>query len=675
LTSVSNAHAKTPESTTEGYVDVCFGDLICSSSLAGCVGDDKEILRLSSETNAHIEKGNAYASAEETGYEWSICCTIPDPVIIPPTATIFDNLRWEDYTNVEITESYVGNTVKLVARTNLPVDTEVTFEIFEDDLIFDDEIRTGENALTGIVSAGVVETDWLITEEDLELTVGRDKFFFTVRETEGTETVSGADENIYLSISEDPDPDDDPPTVSITGDLIQGGVYFVDVPILFDQESFDAEGPIENYEWKVVTSGGVLDEEVDPNDASSESFTQTFENAGQRTITLRVTDSSGQISEEQLSILVLGSPGVFAFIDEPTHKQVVVVEDRSVPEDGILDYSVDINTKGSYFVSDSGTGVCPTLTCEAGSCPLETENVPVDCTPAGGEDFIVIDVPDPVGSLNILDFKWKTSLGTTFGGPGISSRSANFVSGSSQINDKWIELTLDDVVEAGEISIAEPETFRREFTLGQCVDEGDTFLVIDEEGSVIGFECRASEEGGDEFFCYGIPPDSPQSCAEILNEDDCNRDISVYLRDPLYVFDDDCKTGTNAEGNPVRCRCKWDLGGGSGGFEEQAQCRFVKTVEDIEGPVDENPCTLYSCTEDHEQTKCIDNRILISVDREFLAGTCGTTVDSGQCVDETFPIPCGLFSIELGFFDYIQFFITSIIIFVLYLFIYTRRKW
>ncbi|HLD55137.1 MAG TPA: hypothetical protein VJB35_02645, partial [Candidatus Nanoarchaeia archaeon] len=58
-----------------------------------------------------------------------------------------------------------------------------SFEIFEDDPAFDDEIRTGINAISGAfsnVGFGMVLGEWTITEEDYSKTNDYDGFYFTI---------------------------------------------------------------------------------------------------------------------------------------------------------------------------------------------------------------------------------------------------------------------------------------------------------------------------------------------------------------------------------------------------------------------------------------------------------------------------------------------------------------
>ncbi len=80
-----------------------------------------------------------------------------------------------------ITEAYIGEKVYLMVNNTGILNG--SFEIFEDDPAFDDEIRTGINAISGAfsnVGFGMVLGEWTITEEDYSKTNDYDGFYFTI---------------------------------------------------------------------------------------------------------------------------------------------------------------------------------------------------------------------------------------------------------------------------------------------------------------------------------------------------------------------------------------------------------------------------------------------------------------------------------------------------------------
>lgn len=65
-----NSHAEAPDHYSGDYnIPVCYGDLSCVSRNTECVGDEKEIVSLTSDSNAHLESRNV------NNYDIRICCT------------------------------------------------------------------------------------------------------------------------------------------------------------------------------------------------------------------------------------------------------------------------------------------------------------------------------------------------------------------------------------------------------------------------------------------------------------------------------------------------------------------------------------------------------------------------------------------------------------------------
>lgn len=69
LSGDTNAHAESPAKTTAGYRDICYGQLQCRYSTGNCLANEKCVVTLSSDTNAHIAECSATGS-----YSNKICC-------------------------------------------------------------------------------------------------------------------------------------------------------------------------------------------------------------------------------------------------------------------------------------------------------------------------------------------------------------------------------------------------------------------------------------------------------------------------------------------------------------------------------------------------------------------------------------------------------------------------
>ena len=111
--------------------------------------------------------------------------------------------------NLEISAN-VGSTIKMILNNSgLGMEEFVTFEIYEDDLINDEEIRTINkgNEIYGIfenIGYGIITIEWIITQEDYdaanELFADYDGFVFRINEHQSNElTIWLEDETFWCS--------------------------------------------------------------------------------------------------------------------------------------------------------------------------------------------------------------------------------------------------------------------------------------------------------------------------------------------------------------------------------------------------------------------------------------------------------------------------------------------
>ena len=169
LSSNTNAHAEIPNETTYS-TEVCYSDLNCISTTLDCgnTSSTLPVVSLSDSTNAHIGGiGN---------YSINICCSSASFVIVS------SDVYWSEDGTSEISGIDVvtgTTTVKLVFKNSgLAEGTEVSFDIWEDDLFLDDFIKT-INAT--IDSNGSAIAEWTIIFEDLEKTINDyEEFYFEV---------------------------------------------------------------------------------------------------------------------------------------------------------------------------------------------------------------------------------------------------------------------------------------------------------------------------------------------------------------------------------------------------------------------------------------------------------------------------------------------------------------
>ena len=166
LSSTTNAHAEITTETTYSN-NICYGDLSCISTSLDCINTPNplEIFSLSDFTNAQIGQIGDYGI--------NICCSIE--------IILLQQVRWTNSLDETINtiSIFVDTTsVKLVLENSgLSSGTVVNFDIFEDDLILDDFIRT----ITATVDInGKAVATWTITQADLDKTVDIDEFYFDV---------------------------------------------------------------------------------------------------------------------------------------------------------------------------------------------------------------------------------------------------------------------------------------------------------------------------------------------------------------------------------------------------------------------------------------------------------------------------------------------------------------
>ena len=752
LSGNTNAHAEGPGQNNLGYNDVCFGDLNCEEKTS-CLSGETEIVRLSSSTNAHLALG---ASGN---YGVRICCVTGGTII--GSGTEINSVEWRDFSDrkigVDVTgvsydvRSYVGNSVKLVAESDFSAGTVINFEIFEDDPLGDDDIRTGSNALTATTdSSGTAVAIWTISDTDIAN--GDDsgaelnpwEFYFIASKD------SSSLQSSVLEVENQADPDDENPDSEVgdgndtsddskgspgdpdfpggsckdaascncqngqpvcdgdsdddgeidngggggdgdldndgTDDVIvpvvvglyHKGIYYVNTPILFNgSASSDAESEID-FKWTINNKDGL--------EFSSEEkvFTYTFNSGGQRTITLRVTDSSGKSDEEQIAILVVDPTreGLLTFINDPFHKEIVTSSSLNV----------NYNAKHSYVVLLGGSecaGSDPyTISCVAGICPFASENTPnhASCEPGR--------IPVVNGATNLdwddIDFQWITESGISFGGAGDVAGVIAYGIESNSKNDKSLSLgvSYDDGSTVWE------ENHTRQFTLGQCVNNGGTFLSVNNgkisgESSTLsvngacvggdglsgtnddccpgGFTCREVEGI---TKCVGGGSEDPQVCEDYSDENACRNDaFNVKKLDPLW--DNECTDGIDSSGRVVKCECKWDSGG-------SGECGLAKEVisdPSVSDPIGIGrlPCSDYLCTYTYTQGECVNGFKEITVLSSYTEGTCGT--GSGECAEEgTRKIPCGRLNIELEFFGLENFIFSFALLILIYLIVFLKTK-
>ncbi len=173
-----NSHASNESDELVYNQQICYGNLQCvfdESEVNDCaMGDEAELIaRLFRSYNSHL------ATDDQMDYPVKLCCA---------------NVYWAGLDGRIITEADFGDTIYLVAPNGL----EGNFEIKEDDLIINDEIKILEGFTDEVT--GNYMAKWTIKKEDLDNTKDFEKFYFEV----GVGTQKSTALKINLAINNDP---------------------------------------------------------------------------------------------------------------------------------------------------------------------------------------------------------------------------------------------------------------------------------------------------------------------------------------------------------------------------------------------------------------------------------------------------------------------------------------
>lgn len=604
-------------------------------------------------------------------------------VTVTPSSGAITQAQWRQPGGSSISNSFVNQTVRLFAQTTLTAGRQLRFEVYEEDPIPnpDDPIRVGAGALAGptaiVASDGTAYVDWLITDTDMVSGgvgsgEGAAEFYFNVSTTTGTSAslVSG-----ILDTANTLGPNT-PPIANISAPKNKA-VYFRNVGVIFNQTSVDTEGFVgARYLWTIAE---------DNYQNGNHSFNYTFTTPGIKTITLKVTDAGGLSDEDQVSILITGSPGALAYISAPTHKQVIPAQQVA----GQLRLIVNYNGSQSYVIDNNLNAGCTNravgITCIAGPCPAQTENAPAACAAQGSSVPIV-----PGSNPNFLNsnFSWSFDDGQRLAnGTGIGAASGQKVYGSSFARrDRAIDLILD--YREGSTSVS--AVTQRLFTLSRCLDNGATWIDFNQQtgretrsydtalanGACVGSDglngtlddcCITGRICGDgdgnsetAYQCY-LPVNTTIGCPQYSSQVPCdNAPQSVVRSDRLW---ETMSCGQVVNGTVIECSCAWNVTTNVCALKNQGTGLF-------------DPNNQWSCLSSYVPGQCTGNYMNVFVNASFNPGTSGLNASqvSPACISGPRSFICGTPAVELPFFGYSQFIAALILVAIVYVFIAHRKK-
>ncbi|MBX4211898.1 hypothetical protein KW787_00370 [Candidatus Pacearchaeota archaeon] len=568
---------------------------------------------------------------------------------------------WTDLGGIKTSASNVNKTVMIVADTGFAANTPVDISIKEDDGIFgSDDIRSVQ-AYTNATGSAVYE--WKVTDDDMTAADGVGEYLDGTAEFYFIASAGSASNQSGILTVEDIQGFDFNDIKAVISDPEHRGIYFTGLQVEFNESSSSSSHPITDYEWRIVE---------DDFSTTDQSFMYTFTTEGQKTITLKVADDQGHSRETQIAILVIGQPGILAYISEPFHHQIVHNKDL------VVHYSAN-----DSYVVNTNSAACPQVSCLAGNCPSKTGDYPSACSSP-------IDVSGTGKGFDDFTFNWSFDDNSRNNGKG-----NQFVSGFKQYplssliySDKLISLGLyySKGLELNRIT-------DRSFTLvgeSQCIG-GRTLVLIGDDGSELDRRstltsdaCKGvdgiiglDEQGRSDDCCPsaqicttdGCIPQTVRQCNDYVNRSSCGSDIANVGnmeggpegKDPLWA---QLGCGQSLNGLVKQCSCFWD--------DSKASCGLNATLTkpiNQYGNVDAGICSAGSCLyTTNSQTQCTDGVLKTEVSALFSAGTCSESTSQQECESsgQTYDLPCGQSTIELPFFGMQEFTISLIAIFIVY---------
>lgn len=326
LNKQNNSHASITH--ISGYdTPVCYGNLVCTArnGLSPCIGAERAVVSLYYPNNSHL------ANASDSNYLIKICCISPG------------RAYWGNMKEAEINATNKTSRVKLIDLSDgITAGNNANFTI---------EKLSGSSwiyfkNITVISTSGKAMTTWLTNETG--------KFRFRVNVYgEGIERVSG-----NLTVQDGTIPN---PYAKITGPKDKQ-VYFLNEILNFTQASWDDSGYF-NFTWDFGDGNITKGDSITINNYNT---THTYNSTGQKNIVLTVINEQGKTSKNKISILIVNSSFVLAYIDFPSFEQSIF--GRSVNFSANSSYAINV----THYTSPERYNI----TCIAGNCPNQTEGCP-----------------------------------------------------------------------------------------------------------------------------------------------------------------------------------------------------------------------------------------------------------------------------------------------------------
>ena len=369
----------------------------------------------------------------------------------------------------------------------------------------------------------------------------------------------------------------DPPIANITSPKNKQ-IYFLNELLFINQNSYDKDDEF-NFVWELgngeIKSG-------DSRSLSNYQFNYSYNTTGQKNIKLTITDERGEKHEDQISILIIDSDFILAYID--------------LPRLGFsYDKTVRFDAASTYAVKETITNGTIQIQCIAGNCPTQTAGCP---TPLLGCTMPVTDSPK---GFDNISFNWifDNNPSKNFNATGISGLSFNRTFSSPGIHTAELTASINP-------SSSTSTTFGVYFNDPICVvvDKdnqiffpdsffGQSFWV-ETDGEIINSlrDCSrpigVNEDGDNITQCCPIGfsctnniciPNEKTKCEELLNQTSCEDTNNWMIADRELDdivsknFENGCdffEPYGDICAEYVSCICEWDASAPSGD-----RCRAV----------------------------------------------------------------------------------------------------
>lgn len=541
--------------------------------------------------------------------------------------TKIDSVSWTDLNNVGITNADKQDTIRMIAQgTNLN-GNQVTFTVCRD--------KWGLNDCSTISPKVVSATGDSVKAEVAITTSGSYYFKASVAGSEkesGMVTVSDIVNNAA-------------PIVVISNPSV-GAIYYTGNSVSFSHSSYDVDDVISADSWKFG----------DGSTGTGTSTTHTYNSAGQKTVTLEVTDSRGAKSSQTREITLANPNGytLFVGVEKPMSQE-------AIKSDNLI---VDYSAKNTYVISTvtSGSPCTVSVSCVQGQCPSTTQASPA-CSQTPNT---AVPVTGGQKGYEQLTFNWTFKEGNV---NLASETGVGKVSGTKGFADYGKKnITLKVKFESQNLQ----SSLTREFNLfnqRQCSTSGATWYEIsngfitkssdtlsttacaglDKEAGTnddccpVGFKCSVSGSVG----CV-VDEDAEIGCSSYNTQISCNNDSSQRVRNEKLWSAYYC--GSSLNGENIICACSWDL--------QSSSCKMSRNKRSEQNPLIGTTTTCsYTTTTD----QCVSGYQNVQITAT------GDSQADPLCVSSTQPLPCGRPVVALPFVGKFQIVAIVIVIIVMYL--------